>query len=155
MALAAFLSGCSSTGPAPEIIAPSSNEVLSLEASGEQIFQCSRDSQGWYWKFLTPNAYLFDPQSNQAVIKHGYRFGFAHNDGSKLSARIIKVHRNGKDLPQALFLTQSSAHPGALHKIRYVQRTNCQGGLPKTQCTAKQKGEILRVPFSATYTFFR
>ena len=83
IASAALLTACSS------VIAPpsSTDEVLRLEASGEQIFRCARDSQGWYWKFQSPNAYLFDPVTNQAVAKHGYNFAFAHNDGSALSAR--------------------------------------------------------------------
>lgn len=154
LSLIALLSGCAGTGPSPEIASPSSNQVFSLEASGEQLFKCTRDTQGWYWKFVSPNAYLFDPATNQAVIKHGYRFGFNHQDGSRLSARIIKIHRLPDHLPEALFVTQSTPTPGALHDIAYVQRTKCHGGLPKTPCTAQKKDTILRVPYSATYIFF-
>ena len=104
IASAALLTACSS------VIAPpsSTDEVLRLEASGEQIFRCARDSQGWYWKFQSPNAYLFDPVTNQAVAKHGYNFAFAHNDGSALSARIKSVETKPGELSEALFVTQSN-----------------------------------------------
>ena len=91
LAITLTLSACSSIQTPPVEVPEGSVPVMRLEASGEQIFQCSRDMKGWFWRFETPNAYLFDPATNQAVAKHGYRFSFAHNDGSTIYTRIIRV----------------------------------------------------------------
>lgn len=146
------LSACSSS-----LIEPpdESQETLRLEASGEQIFRCSRDSQGWYWKFEAPNAYLFDPVTNQAVAKHGYQFAFVHNDGSALTARIKHVEPVPGHLSNALFVTQSNDRSGAFNNVRYVQRLNTQGGMPKSRCVESQQGKYLRIPFSAEFVFYK
>lgn len=145
------LSACSSS-----LISPPDNteEVLRLEASGEQIFRCARDTQGWYWKFQSPNAYLFDPETNQAVAKHGYQFAFVHNDGSALTARIISVEPNPGHLSKALFATTSNGKSGAFNNVRFVQRLNTNGGIPKSRCVEAQKDKVLRIPFSAEFVFY-
>ena len=151
IASAALLTACSS-GIAPP---SSTDEVLRLEASGEQIFRCARDSQGWYWKFQSPNAYLFDPVTNQAVAKHGYNFAFAHNDGSALSARIKSIETKPGELSEALFVTQSNHVSGAFSGVRYVQRINTHGGMPKSRCVEAQKDKYLRIPFTAEFVFYK
>lgn len=151
IASATLLTACSSLIDPPS----EAKEVLRLEASGEQVFRCARDSQGWYWKFQSPNAYLFDPITNQAVAKHGYNFAFVHNDGSALSARIKHVEPNPGHLSEALFATRSNANDGVFHGVRYVQRLNTQGGLPKSRCVEAQKEQYLRVPFTADFVFYK
>ena len=152
IASAAALTACSSS-----LIDPPgrTDEILRLEASGEQIFRCARDSQGWYWKFQSPNAYLFDPTTNQAVAKHGYNFTFVHNDGSNLSARIKSVNTKPGELSEALFVTQSGTAPGVFHGVRYVQRINTHGGMPKSRCVEAQKDKYLRIPFTAEFVFYK
>lgn len=152
IASATLLTACSSS-----LIAPPSgtDEVLRLEASGEQIFRCARDTQGWYWKFQSPNAYLFDPTTNQAVAKHGYNFSFAHNDGSALTARIKSVETKPGQLSEALFVTRDNGKAGIFHGVRYVQRLNTQGGMPKSRCVEAQKDKYLRIPFTAEFVFYK
>lgn len=149
------LGGCSSIQSDRIGLPDNSQELLRLEASGEQIFRCARDYNGWYWKFEAPNAYLFDPQSNQAVAKHGYNFTFVHNDGSKLVSRISRTAPNAGHLPDALFAVTERSGRGELSRARFVLRTNTVGGLPKTRCSESQKDKILRVPFSCDFIFYK
>lgn len=156
LAIPLALSACS-TFQKPTIEAPQDSiAVMQLEASGEQIFQCSRDMKGWFWRFETPNAYLFDPATNQALAKHGYRFSFTHNDGSTIYTRIIRVGENdGKNIPEALFSVIEHKNNGRLGNVRYVLRTKTSGGMPTRSCTEARKDQWLKVPFEATYTFYR
>lgn len=156
IAITATLCACSSVKP-PSVTPPeASEEAFRLEASGEQVFRCLIDARGWYWKFEAPNAYLFDPQTNQAVAKHGYNFTFVHNDGSRLTTRIVSTAPQGKnDLSDALFTVASRDGYGRLSQIQYIQRLNAKGGVPTTVCTKEKRGQLARVPFTADFIFYR
>ena len=39
--------------------------------------------------------------------------------------------------------------------ITHVKRTDGKGGVPLTRCSPSQLGVTLKVPFTATYTFYR
>ena len=87
-----LLSACATVEQADINPPESTHAVLKLDASGEQVFRCVHDMKGWFWRFEAPNAYLFLPSTGQAVAKHGYRFSFVHNDGSKIaSSRITGI----------------------------------------------------------------
>lgn len=152
LASAVTLTACSTSPISPP---EKTVEVLRLEASGEQIFRCARDTQGWYWKFQSPNAYLFDPITNQAVAKHGFNFAFVHNDGSALSARIKSVEPKPGELSEALFVTKSNGVGGVFNGVRFVQRINTKGGMPKSRCVEAQKDKYLRIPFTAEFIFYK
>lgn len=156
IAITATLCACSSVKP-PSVTPPeASEEAFRLEASGEQVFRCLIDARGWYWKFEAPNAYLFDPQTNQAVAKHGYNFTFVHNDGSRLTTRIVSSAPQGNNaLPDVLFAVAARDGYGRLSQIQYVQRLNAKGGVPTTKCTKEKRGQLARVPFTADFVFYR
>lgn len=153
---ACLLASCTTIEPEPSIAPPQgSTEVLRLDASGEQIFRCTRDSKGWFWHFESPNAYLFEPVHNQAVAKHGFHFSFVHNDGSKLVTRIIRYRPKKDALSEALFSVTEPALSGQFAGVRFVQRINTLGGLPDKRCTEARQGELLHVPFQAQFVFYR
>ena len=135
----------------------SAHAVMKLEASGEQVFRCVHDMKGWFWRFEAPNAYLFLPSTGQAVAKHGYRFSFVHNDGSKIaSSRITSIAAGaGKNLPDALFTVTAPASHGTFLGVKYIQRLNAQGGIPQAKCTPARQGQINRVPFEAQFIFWK
>lgn len=154
--LVASLSACSSMR-SPSLTPPSdTSEAFRLEASGEQVFRCQIDARGWFWKFETPNAYLFDPLTNQAVAKHGFNFTFVHNDGSKLQTKILATNSlNPSDLPEALFTVNQSTPYGKFSQIKYIQRINTKGGIPLSKCTKEKRGQLARIPFSAEFVFYK
>ncbi|HIU36976.1 MAG TPA: DUF3455 domain-containing protein [Candidatus Aphodousia faecigallinarum] len=152
-----LLSACASLQE-PSVNPPeNATPALRLDASGEQIFRCVHDMKGWFWRFETPNAYLFNPATGQAVAKHGYRFSFVHNDGSKIaSSRITSIKPgDGKNLADALFQVTSPANHGTFVGIRYIQRLNAKGGIPQVKCTPAREGKLNRVPFEAEFVFWR
>lgn len=156
LAITTSLCACS-TVQSPSIMPPdTTQEAFRLEASGEQVFRCRIDAHGWFWKFEAPNAYLFDPETNQAVAKHGYNFTFVHNDGSKLKTKIISTEpRQGNNLPEALFAVNDSTYFGKFAQVKYVQRLNTKGGVPAIKCSKEKNGQLARVPFSAEFVFFK
>lgn len=134
-----------------------SRATLKLDASGEQVFRCVHDMKGWFWRFEAPNAYLFNPATGQAVAKHGYRFSFVHNDGSKIaSSRISSIKKgDGKNLADALFTVTAPASNGTFLGVKYIQRLNARGGIPQVKCTPARQGQLNRVPFEAEFIFWR
>ena len=156
-ALPLLLSACASFQTTSVNPPEGSREMLRLEASGEQVFRCVHDMKGWFWRFETPNAYLFNPINGQAVAKHGYRFSFVHNDGSRIaSSRITSIKEgDGKNLPDALFTVTSPANSGAFLGVRYIQRLNAKGGIPQVKCTPAREGRLNKIPFEAEFIFWQ
>ena len=152
-----LLSACSTLQEKTVTPPENTRTVLRLDASGEQIFRCVHDMKGWFWRFEAPNAYLFNPTTSQAVAKHGYRFSFDHNDGSRIaSSRITSIKDgDGKNLPDALFTVTSPANSGTFLGVRYIQRLNAKGGIPQAKCTPAREGKLNKVPFDAEFVFWR
>ncbi len=157
IAFAGMLTACSTVKELPSITPPKDAvKALYLQAEGEQIFRCQIDAKGWFWKFEAPNAYLFDPKTNQAVAKYGYGFRFVHNDGSSLDTRILAAHPNvNNNMGNALYQVTRSEYFGQFASIRFVQRTSARGGIPKVKCSQDQRQKILSVPFTADFVFYR
>ena len=152
-----LLSACSTFQETSVTPPENTRAVLRLDASGEQVFRCVHDMKGWFWRFEAPNAYLFNPVTNQAVAKHGYRFSFVHNDGSRItSSRISSIKKgDGKNLPDALFTVTSAANSGTFLGVRYIQRLNARGGIPQIKCTPARENKLYKAPFDAEFVFWR
>lgn len=134
---------------------PTGVEVLRLEARGSQVFRCESQPAGLRWTYRLPEAELRDAHG-QLVMRHGVNLSFEHVDGSRLVSDIIDhvPSPSGDSLPWLLLKT-SEFGEGALQGITYVQRINTVGGMPPPSCEAGQLNQVLRVPFSAEFVFFR
>jgi len=135
--------------------APTGVEVLRLEGRGSQVFRCESQPAGLRWTYRLPEAELRDAQG-QLVMRHGVNLSFEHVDGSRLVGDIIDhvPSPSGDSLPWLLLKT-SEFGEGALEGIAYVQRINTVGGMPPPSCEPGQLNQVLRVPFSADFVFFR
>lgn len=129
--------------------------VLELAAIGVQIFRCEQDKDGSRWTFRQPEAELRDARG-QVVGHHGANYSFEQIDGSRLIGTIVGYDSAPSDdaLRWLLLRTQSYGH-GEFEKMTYVQRVETSGGMPPAQCSAEQVNQILRVPFSAKFIFYR
>lgn len=154
-----LLFGCTILGQS-EIDAPPAEAVAvqSLHAEGSMIFQCSYDDKGFYWAFIEPVANLWDdtkkPRRLVATLEAGFTVRYL--DGSVLYSRIIGTNKSDSNvnLPNALF--ETIAPPtGAQKGIRWMRRTQAQGGMPLTRCSPSQRGERLRIPFTARWVLYR
>ena len=153
---AAMLAGCS----IPLMIEPDPLEeataVYRWKDEGRMIFECTYDTEGFYWAFVRPEGSLTSETGRiEATIEND--FGLTHRDGSHLEAKIIRqgVAKSPNDLKDALFEVSSASERGALRAIRYVERRRSEGGMPLTVCSASQRGMHLAVPFRARWILYR
>jgi len=130
-------------------------EVLRLQGQGAQIFRCESQAAGLRWTYRLPEAELRDAKGN-VVVHHGVNLSFEHVDGSRLVGEIVDhvPSPDGDSLPWLLLKTRVFGE-GALAAIAYVQRINTVGGMPPPRCEADQLNQVLRVPFSAEFVFYR
>jgi hypothetical protein len=145
-----------SLGLFSRIRAPSEVEpVFELAATGVQIFRCEPDKEGYHWVFRLPEAELRDGRG-QVVAHHGANYSFEHVDGSRLIGTIVGYDSApGGDAVHWLLLRTQSYGAGEFEKVTYVQRVDTSRGIPPEQCSADQVNQILRVPFSAKFVFYR
>jgi len=147
-----------SLGLFSRIKAPSEvDPVRELAATGVQIFRCEQDKDGtaYRWMFRLPEAELRDSRG-LVVGHHGANYSFEDVDGSRLIGTIVGYDSapEGDSLRWLLLRTQSYGQ-GEFEKVTYVQRVDTSGGMPPEQCSAEQANQILRVPFSAKFIFYR
>jgi hypothetical protein len=129
--------------------------AFELSASGVQIFRCEPDKDGYHWTFRLPEAELRDSRG-QIVGRHGAQYSFENLDGSRLLGSIVGYDSASSDgaVPWLLLQTRSYGQ-GDFERITYVQRVDTEGGMPPKQCGAEQSNQVLRVPFSAKFVFYR
>ncbi|MCE2971721.1 MAG: DUF3455 domain-containing protein [Burkholderiales bacterium] len=129
--------------------------VLRLRGRGYQVFRCEDSTEGLAWVYQLPEATLADDRANP-VGRHGANFTFEHDDGSRLAGKVQAWDDapDPGDLRWLLLSTQSYGR-GAFEGVAYVQRVNTLGGMPPARCTASDRGQVLRVEFSADFIFYR
>lgn len=158
LALSFVLAGCSTIQNIFDPLSPGadSSAAFVLTAKGVQQFQCTADANGRYWKFITPQAELTDGEG-RVVARQGSEGSFFAKDGSILAAKIEKYADKATpgNLRDLVYRTTSRGKEGMLTGITHVKRTDGKGGVPLTRCSPSQLGATLKVPFTATYTFYR
>jgi hypothetical protein len=128
--------------------------AFELAASGVQIFRCEPDKEGLHWVFRLPEAELRDARG-QIVGRHGAQYSFENLDGSRLLGTIVGYDSASDGTVPWLLLQTRSYGQGDFDRITYVQRVDTDGGMPPKQCGAEQANQILRVPFTAKFVFYR
>jgi hypothetical protein len=165
LALASALTGCApvtETRVLPEALRPSSTEVLAFEAraTGVQIYQCASAPAATSrpaWAFKAPEADLYDREGRR-IGRHYAGPTWEAVDGSK----VVGVVSGKQDAPVAaaipwLLLTASSnAGTGRFAATSSIQRLDTAGGsTPADACSQTNLGALRRVPYTATYYFYR
>lgn len=147
-----------------EIEAPASaTPVLQLAARGTQNYKCqATTTAGAEWKLVAPDAELFrsaEPAGTPAG-KHGAGPTWTLTDGSGVkgdgaAAKKAASPESGSIL-WLLIPATSNGQPGALQGVTFVQRVGTHGGAaPATGCDAASVGAETKVPYTATYVFYR
>jgi hypothetical protein len=132
-----------------------STATLVLQARGEgvQIYACVKDAD-WSWKLKAPEATLLD-QDGKAIGKHFAGPTWRLTDGSEVQGKLLKVQQQPGTIPWLIVSARSTGGEGRLSQVDVVRRTETQGGLaPSTGCDAAHAGAEVRIPYSATYSFF-
>ncbi len=160
-------SGCASQAvPAPpdlpaSLRAPAGQAAyLEARATGVQIYECAArpgPTSGFEWVFRAPEAVLFD-RSGGAIGKHYAGPTWDSSDGSTVVGEV-KARDPGPDpaaIPWLLLGSKSSTGAGALSQATSIQRVQTVGGLaPSAPCGADNAKQVARVPYTATYFFYR
>jgi hypothetical protein len=163
--VAALLTACAGTpGPTPPTVppalqAPAGNSLyLEVLASGVQIYECSRKTDSTYeWAFKAPEATLTD-RSGRVLGKHYAGPTWEAGDGSAAVGEV-----KGRDpgpnptaIPWLLLAAKSNSGSGTFADARFVQRVATVGGVaPAGGCAESTLRSQARVPYSATYLFYR
>lgn len=138
-------------------------QVAFLEAlaTGVQIYECAPkpgESSAFAWAFRAPEATLSD-RSGRALGKHYAGPTWESADGSSKVVGQVKASDPGPDpaaIPWLLLTAKSSSGAGALAQAASIQRVRTAGGLaPAERCNATNAAQIARVPYTATYYFYR
>ena len=167
--LAAFLAvgGCAS-GPTmtppdvPAKLRPPSGEVLFLEAraSGVQIYECALkpgQPPTYEWTFRGPEAALVD-LSGRSLGKHYAGPTWESNDGSSVVGEVKASDTTSGEnaIPWLLLTRKATAGSGTFTATTSIQRVRTVGGIaPAEACSASNAAQLSRVPYTATYYFYR
>jgi hypothetical protein len=132
-----------------------STAALVLQARGEgvQIYACVKDAD-WAWKLKGPDAILFD-EKHQPIGTHFAGPTWRLKDGSELKGTVLTSKPQPGTIPWLILAAKSTGGEGRLSHVDVVRRSDTQGGLaPTSVCDAQYTGGDVRVPYSATYSFF-
>lgn len=129
--------------------------ALRLTARGVQVFRCEARRNDSQWVFRVPEADLTN-DSGKVVARHGADFSFEHSDGSRLIGKVAAFDEApSRDDLRWLLLTTTSHGQGSFAGVRFVQRVHTRGGMPPASCGARERNQLLRVPFSAEFVFYK
>ena len=158
--------GCTTPVLAPpdvpvSVRAPVGQEAfLEALASGVQIYACAAKANqptAFEWAFRAPEAALVD-RSGRAIGKHYAGPTWESIDGSAVVGDV-KARDPGPDpsaIPWLLLTAKSSTGTGVFTQTKSIQRLKTVGGAAPAQlCGAANVGEVARVPYTATYYFYR
>lgn len=129
--------------------------ILTAYARGSQNYQCQKVGEAYKWVFIGPEAELYD-YSGMRIGVHLLGPSWKHIDNSFVIGKAVaKVESNGT-IPQLLLSATKTSTRGILAKVSSIQRINPKGGnTPMQVADKKHLRQIIKVPYTATYIFYR
>lgn len=163
-ALAILAASAAAQTPAPPdvpaALKPPAGQTLHLEAlaKGVQIYECTQKPDGSFeWAFKAPEASLAD-RSGKPIGKHYAGPTWESTDGSSVVGEV-KAKDPGPSptaIPWLLLAAKKNAGSGVFAETKSIQRVATVGGVaPSAPCAAANLKEVARVPYTATYDFYR
>ncbi len=135
---------------------PAQHPVLTLHATGSQIYSCQHVANSFQWVFLAPAARLFDATGNE-VATHGDGPTWNYQDSSSIQG-VVVANSPSPDPTAIPWLLLKAVHPqrtGILTAVDFIRRSDTHGGpAPTTGCDPAHQGILARVPYTAVYTFY-
>ena len=121
-------------------------------ADGFQIYRWN----GLSWVFVEPEATLFANENYKGKVgKHYVGPTWESNSGSKVvGARMYGCTPDATAIPWLLLEAVSTSGPGIYSNVTYIQRVNTKGGVAPAG-PGSFIGEIVKVPYTAEYFFYR
>jgi hypothetical protein len=133
---------------------------LQAYASGVQIYECAPKSDrpsAYEWVFRAPEATLAD-RAGRTLGRHYAGPTWESTDGSSVVGDV-KARDPGPDrsaIPWLLLSVKTTAGNGILSATKSIQRVQTAGGAaPAAPCNAMNARQVVRVPYTAIYYFYR
>src|SRR5882672_10712927 len=157
-------SGCATVAlpDIPASLRPPAGQSVFLEAlaSGVQIYECASKSDEpstYEWVFRAPEAALVD-RSGRSLGKH-----YAGPTWESVDASTVVGEVRARDpgpspsaIPWLLLGAKSTTGAGTFAQAKSIQRVQTVGGVaPSEPCNAANVKQVARVPYTATYYFYR
>jgi hypothetical protein len=136
---------------------PSVAPLPPVTGKGAQIYHCVQQGAP-AWVFVAPEATLY--AGAESVGTHGAGPSWRWKDGSAITGKLLitQPSPDRASIPWLLLAASpaiDSAPTGMLAHVTYVRRSDTHGGMPPTGCDARHLGAVARVPYAATYTFYK
>jgi hypothetical protein len=156
LTLSAILFATAAIAQNPTEPPPSQRAILTATGKGVQIYTCQQSAAGPQWVFQAPEATLIDT-SGKPIGTHGAGPIWKSNDGSTVKGEVLQksASPDATSIPWLLLKAVSPSGSGIMTQVEFIRRSDTQGGSsPTTGCDAQHLNTILRVPYTATYTFY-
>jgi len=137
----------------PTLQVPAGNKVaFHAYAEGVQIYRWD----GASWVFVAPEATLYADAGHHGVIGTHYAGPtWESGSGSKVVGQVLeRATPDPNAIPWLLLKAKSTDGPGIFAEVTYIQRVNTVGGKAPT-APGDYVGELVRVPYTAEYFFYR
>jgi uncharacterized protein DUF3455 len=146
----------------PANLRPPAGQVVFLAAfaTGVQIYECASKPEqpsSYEWAFRAPEAALAD-RSGRSIGKHYAGPTWEATDGSAVVGEVTARDPGPTPsaIPWLLLNAKSTTGTGVLSQTTSVQRVQTVGGVAPTEpCAAANAKQVARVPYTATYYFYR
>ena len=146
----------------PATLHPPAGQVVYLEAlaTGVQIYEClpkPAEPSTYEWAFRAPEAALVD-RSGRSLGKHYAGPTWESVDGSKVvgESKARDPGPNPSAIPWLLLGAKATMGEGTFGHAKSIQRVQTVGGVaPSEPCSAANAGQVARVPYAASYYFYR
>ena len=140
----------------PSLAVPGGHRLaFVLEAEGAQIYTCAASGGSFAWVFQAPDAKLTEAGAPAGTHYAGPTWEAP--DGSKVvGAKVEAATPDAASIPWLLLRAASHSGSGRMGDVTFVQRIRTSGGnAPAQGCDANDVGKVVRVPYRATYCFYR
>jgi hypothetical protein len=145
----------------PSTIEPSADHKVYLvgHATGVQIYRCSATSTGFGWGFVAPRADLHSDSGQLIATHYGGPTWEARDGSAVVGARVDGVSVDPTAVPWLLLSATPApgSKPGRIAHTTFIQRVATVGGLAPAaaSCTADAVGDVVEVPYTADYYFWK
>lgn len=144
----------------PEALRPPVDQELAftLKATGFQIYEsraAKDDPARLEWAFVAPEAELADATGAKAGT-HYAGPTWEGLDGSKVVGEVKAkdTSRSTGSIPWLLLAAKATSGSGRFARVKSIQRLDTSGGAAPA-AGPSQAGQIIKVPYQATYAFFQ
>ena len=128
--------------------------VMEFTGHGTQVYSCQQAGTAYSWSLLGPDAHMFDA-NGKIVARHFYGPSWQANDSSEIKGKVTLANAAPFNAPWLVLQVVSEQGQGIFAHVTTIVRTDTHGGgAPTIACSVVEKGQTVKIPYNARYTFF-